>query len=213
MKFSGAMQADKIHVDRLNKTIHLDLGLEEVCQCDGIDMAVDTPPTSITVNSEIATSDSQPVTISFESKTVRCDWGDIRETHGEPIFKGGTVDVHFTWNAVGNWSGGTDASPNLLKLEFTGDSNYQVYSEAESPPWWGGWTGNTGGLPDFFKDIRAPKPNVDLNMHALDYFLTTNVFFPGKQIFKADTPIADSNKTTGLAFPRDLILTGNIVTE
>ncbi|PLN82659.1 hypothetical protein BDW42DRAFT_192863 [Aspergillus taichungensis] len=107
-----------------------------------------------------------------------------------------------------------DTSPNLLNLKFTEHDRYGVKTEAQQPTFWEEWLmGGSGELPDFYRNLSAPRPNIDLTMHALDYFLTTNVFLPGQHIFKAHSPVADASKSKGLAFPRDLILTGDVATE
>ncbi|EIT74599.1 hypothetical protein AO1008_10237 [Aspergillus oryzae 100-8] len=110
-------------------------------------------------------------------------------------------------------SGGTAAHPNLLQLDFKGDDEYKTIQTAAEPTFWLNWAGASTGYSYFYKDIHSPKPNIDLSMDALDYVLTTNVFFPGKEIFKAHSPVANADKSTGLAVPRDLILTGAVAIE
>ncbi|PIG86245.1 hypothetical protein AARAC_004691 [Aspergillus arachidicola] len=131
----------------------------------------------------------------------------------KPTLSGGNVTLTFTWNAVGSWSVGAAAHPNLLQLDFKGDNEYTTIQTADKPTFWLDWVGASTGYPNFYKDIHAPKPDIDLSMDALDYFLTTNVFFPGREIFKAHSPVANADKSTGLAVPRDLILTGDVATE
>ncbi|GMG12720.1 unnamed protein product [Aspergillus oryzae] len=107
----------------------------------------------------------------------------------------------------------TTAHPNLLQLDFKGDDEYKTIQTAAEPTFWLNWAGASTGYSYFYKDIHSPKPNIDLSMDALDYVLTTNVFFPGKEIFKAHSPVANADKSTGLAVPRDLILTGDVAIE
>ena len=46
-------------------------------------------------------------------------------------------------------------------------------------------------------------------MNTLEYFLATNLLYPGKHIFKADSP-SSKGIGKGLALPHDLILTGQV---
>ncbi|KAE8327944.1 hypothetical protein BDV39DRAFT_204347 [Aspergillus sergii] len=194
-----------------------ELALEGDMQAENIYVeALDTKAKYSSWQWEYSKCDSKPVTVSFTSNSKTCKWSYYRDPSvagGKPTLSGGNVTLTFIWNAVGSWSGGTVAHPNLLQPDFKGDDEYTTIQTADKPTFWLNWAGASTGYPNFYKDIHAPKPNIDLSMDALDYFLTTNVFFPGKETFKTYSPVANADKSTGLAVPRDLILTGDVATE
>ena len=66
-------------------------------------------------------------------------------------------------------------------------------------------------VPPRLVERDIPAPTVDLHMNSLDYFLTTNLLCPGRHTFKAH-PIGQ-DESRGLAFPHDMILTGDIDTS
>ena len=128
-----------------------------------------------------------------------------------PTFGSGTTNLEFTWTAKGSWKDLSDDShPNRLGLEWTKDTNWKINTAAQPRAWWQWFChGNPNSVPEYFKNLQVPGPDVDLTMDSLDYFLTTNLLYPGKHVFQADTPSSDST-AKGLALPRDLILTGTI---
>ncbi|KAE8365761.1 hypothetical protein BDV27DRAFT_156643 [Aspergillus caelatus] len=217
LSFTGDMQAENIYVETLDNKVKVQNwpAIWEYSKCEGVDLPVDTPPTDITVSQDVVTASSDSVTVSFTSNSETSHWSyykDAGVAGANPTLASGNVTLTFTWNAVGSWSGGTAAHPNLLQLDFKGDNEYKTIQTADKPTFWLSWMGGLN-YPSFYDNIRAPKPNIDLSMDALDYFLTTNVFFPGKEIFKAHSPIAGADRSTGLAVPRDLILTGDVASD
>ena len=128
-----------------------------------------------------------------------------------PTFGSGTTNLEFTWTAKGSWKDLSDDShPNRLGLAWTKDTNWRINTAAQPRAWWQWFcNGNPNSVPEHFKNLQVPGPDVDLTMDSLDYFLTTNLLYPGKHVFQVDTPSSDST-AKGLALPRDLILTGTI---
>ncbi|KOC07202.1 hypothetical protein AFLA70_358g001251 [Aspergillus flavus AF70] len=196
LAFEGDMQAENIYVEALDTKEKYFFWQWEYSKGEGVDLPVDTPPTEITVSQDVVTASSKPVTVSLTSDSKTSKWSYYRDpgvAGGKPILSA--------------------AHPNLLQLDFKGDDEYKTIQTAAEPTFWLNWAGASTGYPYFYKDIHSPKPNIDLSMDALDYVLTTNVFFPGKEIFKAHSPVANADKSTGLAVPRDLILTGDVAIE
>lgn len=64
--------------------------------------------------------------------------------------------------------------------------------------------------PKHYTRLEVPSPKINMEMKALEYFLTTNLLFPGKHVFHAHALTAENKDKKGLAVPRDLILTGDI---
>ena len=181
--------------------------------CDGVNFSPKAPKTNIAVDPGIVTSDSTPVKISYKSDEQPISWKRIHRTGHGMYSEKGTVKTTFSWTSRGMWEGGTEEHPNMLQLRFTNDKNWQIETQTEDPDWWEKWfQGKSGDVPVRWKDITVPGPNVQLTLKALDYFMVTNLLFPGQHIFQAHSPVADSSKSTGLAAPRDIILTGDIST-
>lgn len=101
----------------------------------------------------------------------------------------------------------------MLGLTFEYDKNWTLTSKADHAD--RGFRdkvfGIARGVSAHYKKLEVPAPGIKLEMKALDYFLTTNILFPGNQVFHAHQ-LTEANKKLGLglAFPRDLILTGDI---
>ncbi|KAF8431465.1 hypothetical protein L210DRAFT_3560446 [Boletus edulis BED1] len=76
--------------------------------------------------------------------------------------------------------------------------------EAEDPSGWEGWLGKSGVLPDWVKSVHVDLPTFDLPLQSVNFFLTTNLLFPG------DKQVIDINKTSGLHIPADLYLVGKV---
>lgn len=175
------------------------------------------PATTITCHPELATSEKPHVTIAYKSDEYSIYWErSKRETTRGDIIPGnlvedGWVKPTFYWNAHGKWgSKSTGQHNNILTLTFTLDSLWNITYRSEGSDSW--FLGSTTRIPGYFRNRSVPAPSISLEMKALDYFLTTNILFPGKHLFKADPPIANNDKSKGLAVPKDLILTGEIQT-
>lgn len=215
MAFAGDLIADNVIVKGLD--YEDGYPLRSYDRCGTIRFSTKEPRTSVTVDPGIVTAASTPVKISFESYEQTAKWAkgcmDLK-TETSLDKESGTIKAKFLWNSVGKWEGGTVDHPNALKLNFTNDKKWSLSSRAVKPEWWEQWfLGKTENLPDHWKDISVPGPNVTFSIKALDYFLVMNLLFPGYYTFLAHEPVADSSKKTGLAASRDTILTGNVTTD
>lgn len=209
MTFTGDLIAENVHVPREDWRSKLTTSSRS-----GVDFSPKQPKTDIVVNWGIIASDSTPVKISYKSDGKPVEWIKIHSSLGNPSWsEGGTVNLTFAWNSSGKWEGGTEEHPNSLQLKFTNDKKWDIGMTAETPEWWERFLGKTDRVPVGWENIKVPVPNLDFSLKALDYFMVTNLLFPGQHIFQAHPPAADDSKKTGLASPRDFILTGNINTS
>lgn len=58
-------------------------------------------------------------------------------------------------------------------------------------------------IPERWKEIDAPTPQLDMKMKASDYFSATKLLLPEKHVFKVHEP-GINGEIKGLAVPRDL---------
>jgi hypothetical protein len=125
--------------------------------------------------------------------------------------KSGTVEAQFSFTGSAKWGRGTNTAshPNQLQLNFTFASRLGVKLKAQSKSIWEELFGGSEELPPQARDISPPAPQIHVDLTPMDYFLTTNLLFPGKYLFRADDPAQTSN-TQGIMSPRDTILTGMV---
>lgn len=182
---------------------------------EGLDFECSDPPAKITVKPELATNLDDAVSISYNSGSRSAKW-----TFTTYIFRGGptrwgegTVLLTFTCKSLGKWYGGTDSQPNLIGLTFKSDQKWGVTAKADNGDrdWLQKLFNVDAKVPGHYKVLEPPAPDIKVEMKGLDYFLTTNILFPGKHVFHAHPLTEETRKLElGLAFPRDLILTGDI---
>lgn len=119
----------------------------------------------------------------------------------------------FSYKGTGQWRGTTDAinHPNQLGVTWALDETLSMDIRADNRSFWDTINGNTGDIPRKYRDIRPAAPRLNIALKPLDYFLTTNLLLPGQHVFVADDPVPSSGDVrSGLATPRDTILTGNV---
>ncbi|KAE8132836.1 hypothetical protein BDV38DRAFT_287432 [Aspergillus pseudotamarii] len=213
MNFTGNLISEEVKIDEVRSA-------GNTFSHDALSFSPSEPAATITVHPDVATPNADPVKISYTSKEYSMDWGKLKINLGpgipiESMTPGdytskGTVKPTFKWNAYGKWEGGSlTTHNNLLNLNFTSDKLWTVTYRGSGVDNW--FTGETTSVPVDFTNKSVPAPAIKMEMKALDYFLATNLLFPGKQVFKAH-PVADGDTTKGLAVPRDLILTGEVKT-
>jgi hypothetical protein len=121
----------------------------------------------------------------------------------------GTTRVTFQFNGSASWKAPLaitpSESPNLISLgPFTHDECFSTVITQDSVDAWQNIRNKTSLVdPPSFTGTMIEVPPIGLSMKPMDYFLTTNLLFPGTHMFVADPP-------TRLATPRDMILTGNV---
>ncbi|KAB8277167.1 hypothetical protein BDV30DRAFT_234968 [Aspergillus minisclerotigenes] len=164
------------------------------------------PETTISFGDGIISKSNK---ISYTNKQ-QVKWKIDTVTGRIPGHEHGTTNLEFKWTATGSWKDKkTPGHPNLLGFDWAGDKNWTITKSAEDVHWWEAFGGASSKIPEPLQNLQVPSPNTKLEMNTLDYFLTTNLLYPGKHIFNADDPSSGSTDK-GLAFPHDLILTGEI---
>jgi hypothetical protein len=189
---------------------------------DGLsgDMSTKNSTMSIVNNRSVADPATKPFQISYTSDEYLLSWHrDYLEPAGnkagfKSVHKEGECKVSLEFKGYGQWvDKSTENRPNMLGLDFTFDSTLKpimkpVQKESTLSTWWSGFS---NGMPPGYENLNAPAPKFDLQLASLDWFLTTNLLFPGLHVFRADPPVAASaSSPTGLATPRDTILTGKL---
>ncbi|KAH7885595.1 hypothetical protein F5I97DRAFT_1811425 [Phlebopus sp. FC_14] len=74
----------------------------------------------------------------------------------------------------------------------------------------GGWDKFWRGpdtVPKWMKGLDVEVPDFNLHLGSVDFFLTTNLLFPG------DKQVIDVDKKTGLHIPADLYIVGTVKTK
>lgn len=156
----------------------------------------------------------EAATLSWKSNSRILKWGTVqRDAELDPVRKFGSFHITFSWHAAGSWRPSQDTNrPNQLEFSLAFDQNIKSSTAAtQKSPWYEYWFG-PGMVPAEYQNLTATAPSLSFNLKPLDYFLTTNLLLPGKHVFKADEPTpTDPRAQSGLAVPRDTILTGQIV--
>lgn len=214
LQLEGSLQSGAIEIEKIDEKLKSS-SYDIIWTCDAIGFPTSSPPTTIKVAPGIVNADTPAVEISFTSKVISAHWTDgiLYHSTQPPSVTSGTIKGTFSWGARGSWSGGTEEHPNLLQFTFSKDSKWTNNTKGEQPGWLDKFLqGGTTEIPNFVGKAEPPQPKVNLEMKVLDYFLVTNLLFPGQHLFHAHTP-ASSDQKTGLAVPRDFILTGDVMEQ
>ncbi|KAF5544644.1 hypothetical protein FMEXI_6473 [Fusarium mexicanum] len=150
-----------------------------------------------------------PFSLSWSSstKTIKSKSHQSGSMQGQrPPSQYSSCSATFSYAGTGQWKGSSDPikHPNQLGVEWALDQSLSIKIQPEKPNWWEIYNGKVGDVPSNYKDIRPKAPSLNLSLKPLDYFLTTNLLFPGQKIFIAD------EVEYSLSTPRDTLLTGNI---
>ncbi|KAJ9115814.1 hypothetical protein QFC22_004955 [Naganishia vaughanmartiniae] len=132
-------------------------------------------------------------------------WEIEDEVYGGSWKNKGHADVTCTVSDSATWTS-TDGA-NVLAMKFGGAPKLikTTASPSSDRSVWDKITmGETPNVPDAWNGLKITAPAITLDFGGLDYFLGTNLLFPGAHIFKAD-PVA-----TGFYIPRDTLITGNL---
>ncbi|GAB1194493.1 hypothetical protein APSETT444_003739 [Aspergillus pseudonomiae] len=218
MEFTGCLKHPGVKIPAQHTEKDIGYRVTEISDYDGFNFTVTNPPATVTVKPGITTSSEDAILISYKSKPETSEWSvNYKATEWAPPPKSGAVSATLSWKAKGQWIAGTQARPNLIGLTMTPDQNWSLNaSETDHSNFFTEWANKINGgidVPDHYEGLQPPAV-FNLTMRALDYFLTTNLLFPGRQMFKAHIPVASAHANEkGLAVPRDLILTGDITSS
>ncbi|EIT73596.1 hypothetical protein AO1008_04773 [Aspergillus oryzae 100-8] len=204
LNLSATMIADDIDIKEMKKKESWGPGGIKTTTVDPMKFSLSDPETTISFGDGIISKSNK---INYTNKQ-QVKWKIDTVTGRVPGHEHGTTNLEFKWTATGSWKDKkTPGHPNLLGFDWAGDKNWTITKSAEDVHWWEAFGGASNKIPEPLQNLQVPSPNTKLEMNTLDYFLTTNLLYPGKHIFDADDPSSGSTDK-GLAFPHDLILTG-----
>ncbi|KAG8670828.1 hypothetical protein FPOAC2_04131 [Fusarium poae] len=226
MKVQGNLKSGAVKIDKFFEKSELP-GATWINTCDGLEFEPNDTPTEITLTPGI----NAGVEMKYKAKMKWAYWrfqifyfsppplpGGDPPPLQLPVDEKGWVEFWFTWGSKGTWQGGNEKFPNSLQLDFQHKPMYDVKMKGhdmKSLPakFLNGLLGieERDKIPHHYSKMEIPRPDANLEMKGLDYFLTTHLLFPGKQVFFPHD-LNDKNKAKGMgmAIPRDVILTGDI---
>ena len=169
--------------------------------CNAISFDLKDYPTTFTL-------DHTSTKMNFEHTVNDVQFGywqlQTEDNFTVPRRHSGLANFTFKIEGAGTWS----SSNNDISLNFALPATFTVEGKAQDP----------GAFDRFFKvsltDVHdkmkhmtatIAKPNFAFG--GIDYFLTTNLLCPGKEVFEAAAP------SQGLYIPRDLLICGKLKTQ
>ncbi|KAK4140763.1 uncharacterized protein C8A04DRAFT_14673 [Dichotomopilus funicola] len=205
MKFTLNLPSHEIKADGYDNTTTMGVS----SHLDGFHFNLNSPKTKLDIAAANSTS-TPPIKVSYASGTLNMGWSHStpgREGHHEY----GSVDLDFTFTGTATWTRGPNPEqhPNQLGMSFSFASVLGVKVNPKNHTIWERMCGASDALPPHAKDIHPEAPKISIDMSPMDFFLTTNLLFPGEHIFHMDDP-GQTTELQGLMTPRDTILTGTI---
>ncbi|KAK0669443.1 hypothetical protein QBC41DRAFT_223864 [Cercophora samala] len=185
------------------------MGTKSELHMDGFSFNTDDSTSTLTLSPGRAAS---PFQLSYKSTTQTIGWSSVQYIPKmPPIRNSGQPKTNFLLSAAGSWTRGADEHnhPNEIRAVFTFDSAFKVEIDHPSYEGWKKVFFGRPFVPPQITNLRPAVPEISFPVAPLDYFLTTNLLFPGDHIFHADDPGATTD-TQGIMSPRDTILTGTI---
>ncbi|KAK9709519.1 hypothetical protein K7432_008990 [Basidiobolus ranarum] len=184
---------------------------------DGCHTNLNTPAATITIGASIVSNPTPekptpPIKLDWSSQNFTLNWNTYTTGEGA-THKDGAIDCTFKYSGSANWSSPA-SDPNSLHVDFNMNSEIKAEMNPEHVSKWSKFGGGSDSFPSEYKHLPRFGFSMMVPMKGLSYLLTTNLLFPGKNIFIADSPVTpDSGNLKdkiGLACPRDTVLTGNI---
>ncbi|KAH8689860.1 hypothetical protein BGW36DRAFT_432825 [Talaromyces proteolyticus] len=206
MELTGSLRNTEIRIGRYEKRYKCGLFNQYVCKegFDGVKTNCDKPKTKIVISPR-PVSNGDSVTLSYESDRLQSEWYSDTGTGGHIPYN--DMYFNFEWAGTGKWEAAEGDKPNKIRLRFENTNEWIVKVSGSKPPWW--IPDEPDRLPNVYEKL-VMKVDIDIPIAELDYFLTTNLLFPGQHVFKAHAPYTKGDDHKGLAVPRDLILTGDV---
>ncbi|KAF3935161.1 hypothetical protein ABW20_dc0106786 [Dactylellina cionopaga] len=172
------------------------LGEESDTHCDGITSDMSNGSGTITFTDNGGT-------LAFRLSN-NITWGEHHsDGHGHSGGASGGGDVVLSFDGAARWSNSAD-QPNQLRLDFQIPQQFTTSTENVSGH---GWGEVFSGVPSNLQNLAVNIPQSSLEFGVLDYFLATNVLFPGQHFFTAD------DLPDGIWHPRDTLLLGNRIAK
>lgn len=209
MRFKLNLPSNVIKADRYSQRGGVISGVD--FDMGGFSFNLNDPASELTISPTNSTS-TPPVTLSYKSPTQKMGWAyHVRAPETPTYVEGGSVNADFSFTGTAVWGQGPDPKkhPNQLQLLFTFPSRLGVTIQPQKYAWWEQMVGARDTLPPHARGIHPEAPKISIDMSPMDYFLTTNLLFPGEHIFQVDDP-GQTTDAQGIMTPRDTILTGTI---
>ncbi|GJJ09107.1 hypothetical protein Clacol_003329 [Clathrus columnatus] len=103
-----------------------------------------------------------------------------------------------------------DTYPVKLENEYTLEVNFKIRKEKwkvtatpDSQSFWDIINGGSTKVPSWTKDLNVFLPEMNIDMGSLDFFLTTNLLLPSREVIDIDTKL-------GVQVPGDFYLVGSV---
>ncbi|KAJ5359332.1 uncharacterized protein N7496_011745 [Penicillium cataractarum] len=184
-------------------------------EIDSLSFNVNDNPATLAIPSGLSSSDT-PSTAKYSSLSYAQNWVTenliMGGTEPERIWGNGTINNTFNLNGSGQWAGSSDPTrPNQLNFNLSMDTTMSVSPTPASWKWYQvAFEGYSDDLPPTLQNVQPQVPPGSCVL-SMDYLLTTNLLFPGQNVFIPDSPVPSGGDTTsGVACPRDLIMTGSL---
>ncbi|GAD91548.1 predicted protein [Paecilomyces variotii No. 5] len=198
MQITARFPSTPYHIDEVN---HSDTGFgwHSTDHCDGMDFNANQDPVNIQFVDHGAT-------VSY-SRTQRLNYSSSYSStgpHGSTRGADGSADFTLSLQANGTWSNpNRDLSNRLLLSVSLPPTLTMTISNVD---------GDGFGMayptpPSSLTNLQIKTPTASLDSVSLDYFLTTNLLFPGQHVFDAD------EAPESVWHPRDTLLTGKVTQQ
>ncbi|GKT82048.1 hypothetical protein ColTof4_14471 [Colletotrichum tofieldiae] len=198
--------------------VHKEDKMGNLRHMDGASVDLSDTLSTFTINGERAVSSQKAVDIIYKSESKRMEWRTKnwnQGANGGGVFSNekGVCNITFTYTVEGQWtSGDPTKSPNQLGFKFTFGNTLKTTATSDAASGWEKVFGKSDSVPEEYKNLAPTAPVLKIELKNLDYFLATNLLLPGQHIFHAHAPAAgSSDSNSGLASPRDVLLTGDIL--
>lgn len=210
MTFSFTWPSFTINVPQITRQSIVDSsGGKDLFFMDGCSFNMDEPAATLAINPQQSSTDNAPFSVAYASDVQNMEWQTFDYYSGYEVGSG-TSQNTFNLTGQGQWCGSSNASqyPNEIGFNLSFGDSLTCVCQSTTHAWWQQIMG--GGNPPAYQSVKPQIQEASVSMR-LDYFLTTNLLFPGAYIFMADNPVASDGDTDhGIATPRDTILTGQV---
>ncbi len=180
----------------------------------------------VKVDGDVLSSQDYPITMQLSGNTAALAWninkaGFNYETGSQVIMPGYSSTIPWSTDTGHKITIGISSNPSKpstlsidskdnITITPTLQFDKDTYTASVTPKpnescWDKIWNGDAASIinNDLQSALANFAPKISFQIPGLNYFATTNILFPGTNVFVVDT-------TTGVQVPRDLMLLGNI---
>ncbi|KAI1937148.1 hypothetical protein LOZ66_004065 [Ophidiomyces ophidiicola] len=195
MKFRFYLTSMELHVDKKDEHGSSLLATWRK-KLDAVDFNMKDEMVSLEIGEKSSTNWSRSIRLNW-SVYSNPTFGSAHTTHGE-------LTLTFKIAKEGHWK--LDGNKISFVIQFP--DKFEVSAVADQHSFWEKFFDSASeDIPSEYKNLSLDIPVADMELRSMDYFLTTNLVFPGYTSFVPNSP------DTGLAVPRDTIITGQIQTS